>query len=179
MMKLHLGCGTRQIKDFINIDVRPEVNPDIVDDILKLEKIENNSVDLIYICHCLEHVSKRDSYKALQRFHQVLKTDGILRIAVPDIEAAIKHFAKHQNLAAIRTIFWGSQQLDNEYDFHKNGWTFWTLKDDLHLVGFHNIKRYDWRVTSHHFHDDYSQSYLPHFDKENGQLMSLNVEATK
>jgi hypothetical protein len=27
--------------------------------------------------------------------------------------------------------------------------------------------------------DDYSQSYLPHMDKENGTLMSLNLEAVK
>ena len=27
--------------------------------------------------------------------------------------------------------------------------------------------------------DDYSQSYYPHMDKEDGKLMSLNVEAVK
>lgn len=178
-MKLHLGCGIRQIKGFTNIDIRPEVNPDIIDDILKLEKFKSNSVDLIYICHCLEHVSKRDSYKALERFYNVLKPDGKLYIAVPDIEAAIKHFNEHQNLAAIRTMFWGSQVLGNEHDFHKNGWTFWTLKDDLHLIGFHSVKRYNWAETEWFFHDDYSQSFLPHFDKVNGRLMSLNVMGVK
>ena len=28
-------------------------------------------------------------------------------------------------------------------------------------------------------YDDYSQSYLPHMDKENGMLMSLNLEGRK
>jgi len=27
--------------------------------------------------------------------------------------------------------------------------------------------------------DDHSQAYLPHMDKENGILISLNIEATK
>ena len=27
--------------------------------------------------------------------------------------------------------------------------------------------------------DDYSQAYIPHMDKDNGTLMSLNVEAIK
>lgn len=34
----------------------------------------------------------------------------------------------------------------------------------------------DWRDVEHRKHDDYSQSYIPYMDKENGQLMSLNVE---
>ena len=41
------------------------------------------------------------------------------------------------------------------------------------------MKRYDLRDTEHADIDDCSQAYLPHMDKENGVLMSLNVEATK
>ena len=33
--------------------------------------------------------------------------------------------------------------------------------------------------TGHKDYDDYSQAYVPHMDKENGLLISLNVEATK
>jgi hypothetical protein len=46
-------------------------------------------------------------------------------------------------------------------------------------AGFKNVKRYDWKKTEHFYVDDYSQAYLPHMDKLNGKLMSLNVEATK
>ena len=53
------------------------------------------------------------------------------------------------------------------------------LKKILEEVGFKNIKRYDWKNTIHKHYDDYSQAYIPHMDKENGILMSLNVEAVK
>ena len=53
------------------------------------------------------------------------------------------------------------------------------MKEDLESVGFENVCRYDWRETEHSHVDDFSQSYLPHLDKENGQLMHLNVTATK
>lgn len=33
-----------------------------------------------------------------------------------------------------------------------------------------------WKNTEHSQFDDYSQSYIPHMDKINGTLMSLNVE---
>ena len=39
--------------------------------------------------------------------------------------------------------------------------------------------RYDWRQTLHKDHDDFSQAYVPHMDKEKGLLISLNVEADK
>jgi len=41
------------------------------------------------------------------------------------------------------------------------------------------VRRYDWRQTLHKDHDDHSQAYIPHMDKENGRLISLNVEAEK
>ena len=54
-----------------------------------------------------------------------------------------------------------------------------SLTERLLSVGFCSASRYDWRRTEHATLDDYSQAYLPHLDKEHGQLMSLNVEAVK
>lgn len=51
-MKLHLGCGDKILKDFINIDIRESEGVDMVLDITKLDTIENNSVDLIYCSMC-------------------------------------------------------------------------------------------------------------------------------
>ena len=44
-------------------------------------------------------------------------------------------------------------------------------------AGFARVRRWDWRATEHAGIDDYSQAYLPHMDKENGTLVSLNLEA--
>ena len=49
----------------------------------------------------------------------------------------------------------------------------------LEQVGFTDVKRYDWRATEHAEIDDYSQAYHPHMDKENGVLVSLNVECRR
>ena len=56
---------------------------------------------------------------------------------------------------------------------------FKTLSKILKDVGFIKVERYDWRKTEHHHIDDYSQSYYPHMDKDNGILLSLNVECIK
>jgi len=176
-LKLHLGCYDRKIGGFINVDIRPEVNPDLVDNVFKLEKIENNSVDLIYVCHVLEHGNYEESENALKRWYEILKPGGILRVAVPDMEACFAHYFYHKNLEFLNSALWGSQK--HPYDMHKNGWDFNKLKKDLTSVGFRDINRYDWRTTEHFYVDDYSQAYYPHMDKESGKLLSLNVEATK
>ena len=51
-----------------------------------------------------------------------------------------------------------------------------TLMESLSLTG---IQKYDWRNTSHANFDDHSQAYIPHMDKENGVLVSLNVQGVK
>ena len=78
---------------------------------------------------------------------------------------------------SVRAFFYGGQKYD--FDFHYHGWSFETLEKELVKLGFRDVKTYDWKSTEHFYVDDYSQAYLPHMDKTNGKLMSLNVEATK
>ena len=53
------------------------------------------------------------------------------------------------------------------------------LYDLLERLGMKDIHRYDWEETEHSKFDDHSQAYMPHMDKENGTLISLNVEWIK
>ena len=176
-MKLHLGCGVKHLTGFINIDVRMLDGVDEVDDVSVLSKYSQNSVDLIYACHVLEHSKRNQYFDTLKRWHCILKDNGILRISVPDIEKVFLHYHNNGNLRILRGFLWGGQNY--EQNFHYIGWDFKTLKEDLIEVGFKNILRYDWRTVEHSYIDDFSQCYLPHMDKDNGMLMSLNVEAIK
>lgn len=63
--------------------------------------------------------------------------------------------------------------------YHKTVYNFDSLSEVLANAGFGNIRKYDWRETIHKDYDDHSQAYFPHMDKENGLLISLNVEAEK
>ncbi len=176
-MKLHLGCGNKHITGFINIDARKTNEADEVDDVKTLSKYENNSINLIYASHLLEHMTRIEYTSVLTRWYKLLKNDGILRIAVPDIEQVFNHYAKYKDLRILRGLLWGGQTYG--FNYHYCGWDFNTLKADLEKVGFKKVKKYDWRKTEHSHIDDFSQCYLPHLDKENGMLMSLNIEAIK
>ena len=113
----------------------------------------------------------------LKRWYDILEPNGILRLAIPDIEQVFAHYAKFKDLKNLRGFLWGGQTYPQNY--HYMGWDFTQIKNDLTEIGFKDIYRYDWRVTEHADIDDFSQCYLPHLDKENGMLMSLNIEAVK
>jgi len=176
-MKLHLGCGDKKIKGYINIDIREDVNPDLVDDIAKLNNVNNNSVDVIYACHVLEHFGRHEYKKVLKRWFEVLKNGGILRIAVPDFEKVVEYYNDNKDLTKLMGFLYGGQNY--EQNFHYCTWDFNSLQNSLKSLGFSEVYRYDWRKTDHSDMDDFSQAYIPHMDKENGRLMSLNIECVK
>ncbi len=185
-MKLHLGCYKRKIHGYVNVDVRADVEPDLVDDAFILKNINPDSVDVIYASHVLEHGKQAEVEAALKRWYEVLKVGGVVRIAVPDLEAVFDYYRTTKNLKELKAFIYGSQK--HPYDYHYIGWDFDSLKSDLESVGFRNVRRYDWRDTDHFYIDDYSQCYLPSIsyktrnsktDEIGGKLLSLNVEATK
>ena len=184
-IKLHLGCFDRKIYGYINIDVRQDVKPDVVDDVFELSKFEKESIDVIYVCHVLEHATREASKKALTRWNELLKPNGVLRVAVPDLAAIFEYYNETKDLKAISHLLYGSQR--HPYDLHYTGWDEETLTKDLLEAGFSSSKRYAWQETEHFYVDDYSQCYLPKISyssrragtKIEGKLVSLNMEAVK
>jgi len=176
-MKLHLGCGKRHIPGFVHIDAVDYPHVDHVATIDNLSFIQDASVDLIYNCHVLEHFKRRDVRRVLQEWHRVLKPGGILRISVPDFAKLCEVYQKFGQLDHVIGALFGRQ--DYLYNIHYNVFDFPTLKRELESAGFIDVRRYDWRETEHAHIDDYSQAYIPHMDKENGILISLNVECAK
>ena len=176
-MKLHLGCGNIRLEGFCNIDIRYLPAVDRVDNIRYLRSFEDNSIDEIYVSHVLEHLGRWDYMTALYRWHELLQKGGVLKVCVPDWYAIVLQYVKTGDLEELHGLLYGGQ--DYEENKHYCCWDFNLLKQKLEKVGFTNVEKYDWRTTIHANVDDCSQAYLPKMDKENGLLMSLNVQAVK
>ncbi len=87
---LHLGCGGRILDGFINIDKFYEDSKVINFDIFKLP-YENQSTDIIFCSHVLEHLPIRHAKLAIKEWSRVLKPkEGKLFLAIPDLEIIIK-----------------------------------------------------------------------------------------
>ena len=63
--------------------------------------------------------------------------------------------------------------------FHKICFDKKSLTTVLLKNGFKNVRPWDHKLVDHGDFDDHSQAYLPHMDKENGILISLNLECEK
>ena len=68
-MKLHLGCGDKIIPGFVNVDIRQLSGVNMVSDISTLPDVADDSVDLIYISHVLEHLNRYTVLKAMERWY--------------------------------------------------------------------------------------------------------------
>ena len=177
MTKLHVGCGERYLPGFIHVDIRKLPHVNVVTSADKLDMFKDNSIKLIYACHILDHFGRNEVEGVLQEWYRVLKQGGILRLAVSDFEVVAKIYCETKDLKLILGILFGRQ--DYEGNKHGTAFDYVNLSEILEKVGFGNIHKYDWKETIHKNYDDLSQAYIPHMDKENGTLISLNVEAEK
>jgi predicted SAM-dependent methyltransferase len=178
MVKLHVGCGKRYLPGWTHVDVLPFDHIDHQATIDNLFMFEEGSVDEIYACHVLEHVGRREVLKVLAEFSRVLRVGGVLRLAVPDFESLVEHYvANKQSLSHLMGFLVGGQT--DQYDHHCMEFDLFFLTELLRCSGFDSVERYDWKAFFPPGFDDFSASYLPHMDFENGRLMSLNVTATK
>lgn len=176
-MKLHVGCGAKYLEGWTNLDIVNDNKIDIMDDASLLLSIEDESCDIIYASHILEHFGRHEWRDVLSVWQSKLKKGGVLRLAVPNFEKVVEYYSKTKDINAIMGLTIGGQR--NAFDFHKIIFDEQSLSDALLEVGFSDIRYWDWQDTDHAEVDDYSQAYLPHMDKENGILMSLNLEAIK
>lgn len=179
-MKLHLGCGKRNIPGFINVDMARFPHIHHRRPINDLSIFKNNSVDLIYCCHAFEYFDRLEAVETLKEWRRVLKKRGVLRLAVPDFEKLVKVYEKYGQLQKITGPLYGRWPVPGtkKIIYHKTVYDFNDLKKMLKENGFGKIRRYDWEKTIHKNYDDYSQAYIPHMDRK-GILISLNIEAKK
>jgi len=84
VIKLNLGSGNFKLDDYINIDIRPETNPDIVCDALTRLPYISYSVTEIRCAEFLEHFTHKELIIILKEIYRVLKTGGLFRFGLPD-----------------------------------------------------------------------------------------------
>ncbi len=179
-MKLSIGCGPVDFgKDWIHVDGVDYPHLDSYD-IVNLEQYEDNTFEVIYASHVLEYFDRAEVLVVLKEWSRVLKPGGKLRLAVPDFTEMVKlYLEKGYKLESFLGPLYGKMPMGDETIYHKTTYDFWSLEEVLLSVGFTNVDRYNWRDYPVHVeNDDCSQAYLPKMDKENGTLISLNVEAT-
>lgn len=94
LRRLNWGCGGHLGAGWINSDVKAEPGVDLVADVLQGLPLEDGSVDCVVSVHALPELSYREQVPALQELHRVLRPGGSIRLALPDLEAAIAAYRR-------------------------------------------------------------------------------------
>ena len=182
-IKVHLGCWHRYIPGFVHVDLCDMPHIDYKSSIHQLPFFADNTVDLIYCSHALEYFDRDDAKRVLTEWRRVLRSGGILRLAVPDFAALIKVYEQTGELSRVLGPLYGKMGITTpggpETLYHKTTYDERSLTAIMLECGFSTPVRWDWRNTEHTDIDDHSQAYFPHMQKDKGILVSLNMEASK
>ena len=84
--RLNLGCGYRKMKDFINIDNRPEVSPDILLDVTGGLPYGDGTVEMVLAIDFLEHVPIGKTVPLIEEIYRVLRGGGSFFAVTPSTD---------------------------------------------------------------------------------------------
>lgn len=96
-LHLHLGCGTKYLPGFVNIDANPQQKLDIWLDVRCGLPFPSNSVDSIYSTHMVEHFYPDELERLLAEGLRVLKPGAGLRLVVPSLKSAILAYQENRH----------------------------------------------------------------------------------
>lgn len=112
MNLLNIGCGDTFHTDWINLDVA-STSPDVrVHDTRQGIPYLEQSFDACYSSHMLEHLNKEGAKIFLSECFRILKSKGIVRIVVPDLEAIVRAY-----LSALEQVEDGALEAIQDYDW--------------------------------------------------------------
>jgi predicted SAM-dependent methyltransferase len=89
MKKIQFCSGNNVLIDWENYDKQIDISKPL--------PFDNNSIDFIFLEHGLEHITQIEGIDFLKECYRILKINGVMRIAFPDIEKIYKENDKIYN----------------------------------------------------------------------------------
>lgn len=157
--KLNFDCFNDYTE--ITYDADKSVNPDIVGDINNLTVFKNNSIDVVFASHILEHIYTHEVPDVVKNIYRIIKENGLAFLIVPNLKHLAKNLAEgkldevlYQSeagpICALDMLYGASYELKNGKFFmaHKTGFTKELV---FKLLDFLNIQGYVLEVESNLF----------------------------
>lgn len=138
MTRLHLGCGGKYLKGYVNIDIfAMEGKVDRIFDLSYPLDYPDNSVEVIESYHLFEHLPYQRIGDAVGSWYRVLKVGSKLIMEMPDFDKVIAKLSKNPNDEEVLKYLFGSQ--DRVGQQHNWGWNKKRLQKLLKGVGFKKV----------------------------------------
>lgn len=89
---LNIGCGATLHPEWLNVDLEP-LAPGVQRlDVRQPLPFADGSFNAVYCSHVLEHLRREDAARLLAGMRRVLRPAGVIRLAVPDLEAIAREY---------------------------------------------------------------------------------------
>lgn len=94
---LNLACGDFYVKNnqWTNLDWYPHSKYVQKANLIQKLNFPDETFEVVYTSHFVEHIPKEKLDFILSECHRVLKTNGILRIVVPDFENIVREYLRN------------------------------------------------------------------------------------
>ena len=158
VVRLNIGCGPAIKSGWLNIDIDPRLEGAIYMDATQPLALRDASVDFAYCEHMIEHVKLDDGIAMLRELHRVLRPDGMLRIATPEMDKIVGLKNGKLDAQQVGYVRLSNMQFGSEFErsspqnscyainrtFHEWGHQFIydrsTLESVLSHVGFRDVR---------------------------------------
>lgn len=175
MKLLHVGAGPMYMEGWTNIDISHQYKQDIYGDILTMDF---EDVDVIYSCHCIEHLEIDQAAEAFKFFYKWLKPGGILRISVPSLELAAHAYV---NGSDMKFLYGADFKGFYRYDTPCERFNFF-MKEWEHKI-IYDMEQMRWMLFEAGFtvieRKNANESAIQNFNHDRFISESLYVEAIK
>lgn len=94
---INIGCGSIHHPAWINLDISSDDPAVLSVDINSGLPFENACASACYSSHVLEHLDKKAAVDLLAECFRVLKSGGVLRLVVPDLEVITREYLRILN----------------------------------------------------------------------------------
>ncbi|WP_428153195.1 class I SAM-dependent methyltransferase [Brevundimonas sp.] len=135
--KLNIGCGYDKREGYVNVDVDPACEPDILVSLADDSGIPRQHFDEVLAHDVLEHIPRSATLSALLTWADYLKPGGKLVIQTSNVEGVIDMMRanpKFDHQFGMTICMFGNQA--HPGDFHYTGFTPLTLRVYLLSAGF-------------------------------------------
>ncbi len=128
--------------------------------------VKDNSCDFIFSSHFLEHLPHSDAAYLLKEMFRCIKKNGVVRIAVPNLEYAVNLYQKGEKENFLKFFF---TETANLYEHHHYMYDFEIIENMLKKAGFRKI-----------YKRNYQQGLVPDIEiLDNRPEETLFIEAVK
>lgn len=120
-MRLNLGCGDKVHPLWTNVDHRAGAPGVLAHDLSRDLPFPDGGCECVYASHVIEHFTPRQATRLVSECFRTLKSGGVLRLVVPDMEAIARLY-----LSSLESAESGAPGAADRYD-----WVMLELLDQM------------------------------------------------